>query len=901
MRILSVCIRNYRVHRELSASFEGPIVMVHGPNESGKSTLAEAIHCGLFLAAKGSTSLHKAMVPAHGGSPEVEIEFEAKGRRHKLQKLFGTSGNTSLESDGQATLNGSNAEDALAALLGVDGSVSGGGIENKMLRRWGHLWVWQGRSSETPLSGIEEAQDSLQQKLQAQTGHNLLSSATDNAVIKNLESWWDTNFTANGKARTGSVLDRAEKERTAAGELLEGKKAKLEVLRQAAQVYLQAMEDIKRYSQSLEASESQLKLLRGQLKTVEQLQRTLETKSRQREEAAKALNTLETTDREIRNLESQLDAARTKAGPASERLEQLEAAVRQARTELAEAQRKREQSAQELQAHRSACDSWQAHLNFLTEGKRIEELSKAQEKIRGLQQKRTELRQQWAPLEPLTAAALNKLRTAERNLESKQARLEAFALEIELLSGDQPVRLDGSELTANKPQMLSRSSELQVGEGTRIRLSPGGAKDLETARDAVEKALAARDECLRGLSVTTIDEAEEKRRRREFLEAELAKVEGPLEELHPNQVEAKLQAAGEAQARNQTQRDTLNEKGGIDAFPQDIESVEDLLETSREAMKQAGMKNQRAEESEKAAFRTLEEADKVWSSAKASLEEQNRNISDLTSRLSYAVGNSGDTAARSAAINTARAAFDQASAAENCDKEQLEKLGASKLEIDQQRLEQSIEKERQHLNEAERRQIEAQSQLNSNGTVDPERDCKEAEAELERCTRKCEQLQRKANVRRLLLERLQAARQEVSETLTKPLEDAVTPYLKYLFGGSCARIGWTPDGSRLESFELDRSDQSKGRFDFANLSHGTREQVALALRLAMAGLLAEDHDSCLPIVLDDAFTHADKERIEKLKTLLYQGGRKGLQIILLTCHPENYSGLSASEVSLQGR
>jgi uncharacterized protein YhaN len=66
----------------------------------------------------------------------------------------------------------------------------------------------------------------------------------------------------------------------------------------------------------------------------------------------------------------------------------------------------------------------------------------------------------------------------------------------------------------------------------------------------------------------------------------------------------------------------------------------------------------------------------------------------------------------------------------------------------------------------------------------------------------------------------------------------------------------------------------------------------------MAELLAADHDGCLPVVLDDAFTHADKNRIEKLKSLLYRASQNGLQIILLSCHPENYSGLSASEVGL---
>jgi hypothetical protein len=43
---------------------------------------------------------------------------------------------------------------------------------------------------------------------------------------------------------------------------------------------------------------------------------------------------------------------------------------------------------------------------------------------------------------------------------------------------------------------------------------------------------------------------------------------------------------------------------------------------------------------------------------------------------------------------------------------------------------------------------------------------------------------------------------------------------------------------------------------------------------------------------------ADKEHLEKLKSLLYQASKNGLQILLLSCHPGNWSGLGASEAGL---
>ena len=61
MRIKSVTLRNYRMHRELTVAFDPSRTLIGGPNEVGKSTLVEAIHRALFLKAKGNTGYHRAM------------------------------------------------------------------------------------------------------------------------------------------------------------------------------------------------------------------------------------------------------------------------------------------------------------------------------------------------------------------------------------------------------------------------------------------------------------------------------------------------------------------------------------------------------------------------------------------------------------------------------------------------------------------------------------------------------------------------------------------------------------------------------------------------------------------------------------------------------------------------
>ena len=70
--------------------------------------------------------------------------------------------------------------------------------------------------------------------------------------------------------------------------------------------------------------------------------------------------------------------------------------------------------------------------------------------------------------------------------------------------------------------------------------------------------------------------------------------------------------------------------------------------------------------------------------------------------------------------------------------------------------------------------------------------------------------------------------------------------------------------------------------------------------MAMAEVLAEDHDGCLPIVFDDAFVNSDADRQRALQRLLDLAASRGLQVIVLACRPESYATLGGVEVTLSG-
>lgn len=104
----------------------------------------------------------------------------------------------------------------------------------------------------------------------------------------------------------------------------------------------------------------------------------------------------------------------------------------------------------------------------------------------------------------------------------------------------------------------------------------------------------------------------------------------------------------------------------------------------------------------------------------------------------------------------------------------------------------------------------------------------------------------------------------------------------------------TFDERALKGIKLVRPEHA-GALSFDVLSGGTREQVAAAVRLAMAEVLAADHGGSLPVVFDDSFAFSDPNRVQSLQRMLDLAASRGLQVIVLTCNPSDYAALGAQQ------
>lgn len=120
-----------------------------------------------------------------------------------------------------------------------------------------------------------------------------------------------------------------------------------------------------------------------------------------------------------------------------------------------------------------------------------------------------------------------------------------------------------------------------------------------------------------------------------------------------------------------------------------------------------------------------------------------------------------------------------------------------------------------------------------------------------------------------------------AERQPKTLKEA-SDYLRRLTNGRYVRI-WTPFGE-----DVLRVDDAMGNIlPIDVLSRGTREQLFLALRLALVGSYAERGVS-LPLVLDDVLVNFDAPRAKAAVDVLNDFTRRGHQVFIFTCHDHVY-------------
>lgn len=184
----------------------------------------------------------------------------------------------------------------------------------------------------------------------------------------------------------------------------------------------------------------------------------------------------------------------------------------------------------------------------------------------------------------------------------------------------------------------------------------------------------------------------------------------------------------------------------------------------------------------------------------------------------------------------------------------------------------AAEKEVSRINEALLRQRGALEQV---GGAYAEEQALQAREKIEAVRKTGGDLEIEWEAWKLLGETLLDVEKEDPTPLGRALVDPVSERISDLTGG---RYGSVAIGADLDATDIRFAGAER---KFADLSVGTREQIAILLRISIAEMLGAF------VILDDQLTQTDEIRMAWLRDLLEEAARK-IQVVVLTCHPEDY-------------
>jgi DNA repair exonuclease SbcCD ATPase subunit len=899
MRLLSATIRHYRVHHELRVQFHESRTLIGGPNESGKSTLIEAIHRALFLKSKVTGDVQKSMVSTTSpGTPEVDVVFEAGGKIYQLGKRFsGNNGTTRLVETGGVTLLGDEAESRLAALLGVEAIGGGRGVGDRVSQQWSHLWVWQGQSGNDPTEYASAQQTSLLQRLQQSGAATAMQSSLDAAVATHFAEAVESTF-ARGRAKAGSELGRAEVAAAEAEEKLGGARERLARLRQAVDDYNDASNTLTRVGNDSRSLIAQLKTVDEKQAKVDELRRQELLQVSAAESAAEKLAGFERAHQQVAKVRASIAESDVELAPKNAEVNRLAEAHSEIRQRAELAARDYESACEATRAQRLRHDLAAAWLTQFEKDVRLDELSRKAQQVQKLESTLSEMRQDLAKLPELDAAKLKKLQKLEAEVGSAEASLQAIAAGLDIVASDQPVLVGGQPLAAGETRVLVDDTEITIGRGIRLRVRPGGGTSLAEARQNAHDARHSLQKSLGSVGIASVADASEVVGRRNELATRISATESTLEGLDASDIVAALAdaRAASAAAGGDVSRRWEQVPGAVP--PTSAPEAKTMVEAEAQRLNDAETGERRAKLARDAEAQAFNESEAALKRARLDVEKQTRAIGEFRAQLRLLIETNGDDDVRNIRLTEARSASNAATQFLATTRVALAELQPDLLAADRERLERAKIQTESTRGDAEAKRAVAQAALRSDGTDDPEAALALALSHAESAREHLSAVRQKAKAIQLLHQLFLEEQRALSERFTRPLADKISEYLQCLFGtGTRANVALVENS--FSGFQLVRPMHGGGAQQFDTLSGGAREQVAAAMRLAMAEVLAADHDDCLPVVFDDAFAYSDPDRVQTLQRMLDVAAARGLQVIVLTCTPSDYTALGAQTISLR--
>lgn len=476
LRIRRIALSNFRKYRDpfvLDGLTDGLNVIIE-PNETGKSTLLEAMRAAFFIRHNTANRLARSYAPyGEAVAPQSEIGFEAKGEEWAVSKRFLKSASVEVRGP-KGRAQGEDAEAQLQALLGARRDTSQGG-DAAAHGALGLLWVGQGQALEVTAPG-EIVRDSVRATLEAEVG-TIMGGTAYQRVRPRIDSQFAEYWTNSGRPTGRQLAARDEHDATqrASSEAI----SRLAALEQGFSELEAARARLKVLNRDLAdtTDADQRQELAGQLDVARSAAQLLETRRAEQRRLIDRVGALE-------DLASRLATARKAVGDTATALNKARESRSSLVGELAAAQ-ERVATARDLLVsardnRRNAHAALGAARTRAAERERWVAIGEAQRRhaeLVVLEAEYDATRQLATAVIPTTV--IKALEERQRAVDKARAAVDAGATRLEIAGDVSGLTIDGAAAERGD-QMLSRETRIRLGNAELIIRPPLGLQCAET-------------------------------------------------------------------------------------------------------------------------------------------------------------------------------------------------------------------------------------------------------------------------------------------------------------------------------------------------------------------------------------------------------------------------------------
>jgi chromosome segregation ATPase len=884
MRLHRLVLRNYRGVREREVEIPGRgVTVIQGPNEIGKSSLAEAINL-LFDEPDTSTKAKiRATKPVdRDAGPEVELEFSTGPYRVLYTKRWMSKPMTTLtiREPRAEQLVGRPAHDRMKEIL----------EETLDETLWAALRHQQGESvSQAALGRVR----TLVASLDATASGGALGGEDQDGLWSKIEAHRASFFTSRGRASGARIkLDAAVSESEAGVARLRGEIGSLEhAAERHRELGLELVQNEGRRSE--------------QKKLVEEYQRTAAAISAERRKLEELGLTLR---------EAELAAREAKAGV--ERREELMRAVGEARTAVSELvevdARESETGALESAGRAEAVATLRAAEEEAASVERARVLAMGDQEYRHNVLDHEQLEERLARVQAAEAARveaqafLDSCRVdADKTAAIQTAVIDLQAARTSLAGGVVSVRIaalrDLALVSGGERTELAAAERFEAELAEETTLTLDGIAEISVtaggAQQRLAEAVSDAERCLRkacaaagveeGNAVADANEAERKRESAaRTIDGAGKTLEENLRDLTPELMAEKIERLGGRVAAY------LAERVADSPPPASLDEAKESVARAEVAAQDA---SKRLAERREALARLDSELGALELSAterRVKIEGAKGRVTACEDELRQARDEVPDEAVQTSFATAEKAVRDAAAAysLSESDLRARDPEGAMSL---LENAETVLANLMERAGDIDKELAELRRELDVRGEAGLHDELAAAETELERLTREHERTERQARAAELLYEVTKTKRDEAKRAYAAPFRTRLEDLARIVFGQD-VEIEVDHEDLRVVSRTLDGK-----TVPYDSLSVGTREQICVLSRLACASLVAsglEERDGDgAPLIFDDALGNSDPQRLERLGAVFNTAG-KHTQILVLTCTPDRYRNVGSGSI-----